>query len=397
MAANRWLTLDEVAQRLEDRMSMFGRGGAEGSEIARRTVVRIAQDALDFLVGQHDWSYYFQVRKINLRAAYGEGTIAVDSATGVVTGSGTTFPSYSHEGRLLIGDVLYEIDSYDSATQITLKSTSLPTADVAAGTTYKILFDSVDLPDDLRQIEAVEDLTAGYTIKRINNDDFNKIQTSAATSNEPTFYTVMRSLNTGGRLALWFAPPPVNARHYNVLMRLRPRPTRIVQDDRGTLTTTAGSRTVTCSESVFNADNHVGSVLRISDGPRLTTEFGGTPASYSARITAVASGTSATVETAIDASLSSVPYRITDPIDVGDYMQAAYLSLCDLRLAQQLLMVPIEPDSQRPTATLLREYQFAYMQQLQSAMANDRRVVGNRHVLGERGAFRGYNIGPSPV
>ncbi len=70
---------------------------------------------------------------------YSTGTIGI--ASGVVTGSGTTFPDDAeydtnpvYKRRLYVGDAWYEVATRDSGTQLTLVDTSV---NVTAGTAYK--------------------------------------------------------------------------------------------------------------------------------------------------------------------------------------------------------------------------------------------------------------------
>lgn len=85
----------------------------------------------------HQWRFLEQDWTILTTAPYETGTIQV--ASGVVTGTGTTFPGDATSGpreyMLEVSDGLYEIDVWTSATSLTLKDTSLT---VASGTSYKI-------------------------------------------------------------------------------------------------------------------------------------------------------------------------------------------------------------------------------------------------------------------
>lgn len=90
---------------------------------------------------QHDWSFLEVQQQLTLNAPYSTGTITV--VDGVVTGSGTTFPSWAADGMMLIDGVDYPVNIRTSAVSLTLVDTTL---DVAAGTAYQLHQDDYDLP-----------------------------------------------------------------------------------------------------------------------------------------------------------------------------------------------------------------------------------------------------------
>jgi hypothetical protein len=102
----------------------------------------ILADGLNRFYAAYDWSFLQSTIEIPLYAPYSTGTVAVTS--GVVTGTGTTFPSWSDSADL-VTDVSREISVYTSGTALTLADT---TYTVASGTTYSIVQSGYTLPDN---------------------------------------------------------------------------------------------------------------------------------------------------------------------------------------------------------------------------------------------------------
>lgn len=81
----------------------------------------------------HKWSWMRPQMEVATVARYSTGTIAV--VAGVVTLSGSTFPSWAADGELTVNGVAYSVASRDSDTQITLDDTSVT---ATAGATYSL-------------------------------------------------------------------------------------------------------------------------------------------------------------------------------------------------------------------------------------------------------------------
>lgn len=101
---------------------------------------------LDGVLQAHEWSFMRPVTTLTTVASYSTGTVTI--VNGVVTGSGTTFPSFgtaSGELTLTATGVSYPVSTRDGATQLTLVDTTL---DADAGSAYTLGFPTYDLPDD---------------------------------------------------------------------------------------------------------------------------------------------------------------------------------------------------------------------------------------------------------
>lgn len=91
----------------------------------------------------HIWSFMQpKLMSFQLNQAYSAGTITV--ASGVVTGSGTAFPSWAADGELVVGDVSYSVATRSSGTSLTLDDT---TVNAAAGSTYTLQQVDYTLPE----------------------------------------------------------------------------------------------------------------------------------------------------------------------------------------------------------------------------------------------------------
>lgn len=97
----------------------------------------------------HRWTFLDQVYLLNTSAPYSTGTVAV--ASGVVTGTGTTFPSWAAQGEFTAegtdsdAGVTFTVSSRDSDTQLTLDDTSVT---ITAGSSYELIRPTYDLPDN---------------------------------------------------------------------------------------------------------------------------------------------------------------------------------------------------------------------------------------------------------
>lgn len=89
------------------------------------------------------WSFLRPVTTFATVAQYNTGTIAI--ASGVVTGTGTTFPTDSADRDLIVSGNTYSVASRGGATSLTLDDL---TVTVAAGTSYALAKPIYDLPAD---------------------------------------------------------------------------------------------------------------------------------------------------------------------------------------------------------------------------------------------------------
>lgn len=89
----------------------------------------------------HEWSFLKPIVTIDTSAPYSTGTVAV--ASGVVTLTGGTFPSWAANGDLVVASQTLEVSTRDSSTQVTLVDTSIT---VSSGASYSLVCPRYSLP-----------------------------------------------------------------------------------------------------------------------------------------------------------------------------------------------------------------------------------------------------------
>lgn len=127
----------------------YGAAGSTGASTWDTEQTRQIADCLTSGLHQalygvgYRWRFLEPTRTFTTTASLTAGTITV--VDGVVTGSGTSFPSTAADWDLIVNGVAYGVASYSSATSITLDDLTL---DVTAGTTYELARMAYTLDDD---------------------------------------------------------------------------------------------------------------------------------------------------------------------------------------------------------------------------------------------------------
>ena len=139
---------------------------------------------------------------------------------------------------------------------------------------------------------------------------------------DPDSFTIRNQGDFYGGLSVEMLPPPSIARTYDFAGEFDPRALTTYKYNTGTVSSTAGTTTVTGSATVF-ADAHIGDVIRFAkdstDTPDgLYGDPGGTDTPYVSQrvILAVASTTSVTIDASVPATISGVNYSISSPLDI---------------------------------------------------------------------------------
>lgn len=154
----------------------------------------------------HIWSFMQpKLFTFSLNQPYSTGTVTV--ASGVVTGSGTTFPSWAADGEFVVGSVSYQVDTRDSDTQLTLVDT---TVSAAAGSTYTLQQVDYTLPDlfggfmgNLHLNQSAN--SVGFIVQRGSKDELLELQknSQADFSAQPCRYAVFAKDQTGAADQRW--------------------------------------------------------------------------------------------------------------------------------------------------------------------------------------------------
>lgn len=91
----------------------------------------------------YEWTWLKPTTTLSIQGPYVTGTIEI--ASGVVTLTDGTFPSWTANGRITVSGASYTVDTRDGDSQATLDNTSVT---VASGTSYSLSQMTYDLPDD---------------------------------------------------------------------------------------------------------------------------------------------------------------------------------------------------------------------------------------------------------
>lgn len=162
----------------------------------------------------HIWSFMKpKLMAFPLNAPYSTGTITV--AAGVVTGSGTSFPSWATDAELVVDGVSYPVATRGGATSLTLEDTSVA---AAAGSSFTLIQVDYVLPELFGGLQG--DLfinqgsrTLGYVLQRKTKEELLMFQKSGVAdySAQPCNFAIFTRDQTGvsdqrSMLTVWPLP-----------------------------------------------------------------------------------------------------------------------------------------------------------------------------------------------
>lgn len=183
------------------------------------------KDGLHDVYAAHAWSFFRPVKPITTSAPYSTGTITV--ASGVVTLTTGTWPSWAAQGVLELDDEYYEVSSRDSDSQITLEDTSLTEA---TDSSYELSRMEYDLPTGF---EAIVGDTLEYQpgqsdfyppVSRKHDEELMRLQQDDPYTDRPIYFSLRTSEfdpTVGSRRVLALYPPADAAYVLKVPMKLR--------------------------------------------------------------------------------------------------------------------------------------------------------------------------------
>ena len=126
-------TMQASYYSLVERVGHFLFGKRTGMTADQRAdVLQCIQDGLHDVHNAHSWSFFRPIEPITTTAPYKTGTVTVDS--GVVRLSGGTFPSWAAVGVVKLTDSYHQVSTRDSNTQVTLGTTSPSSTTYTTGT-----------------------------------------------------------------------------------------------------------------------------------------------------------------------------------------------------------------------------------------------------------------------
>lgn len=317
------------------------------------------------------WMYYYRQRLLQTVAPYNTGTVVYTHTGGsserLVTLTGGTWPAWAAFGRLIVGQVHYEVAERLGNTTLTLTATSNPGADVAS-TAFTLYRNAYPLPADFRRPVRVYDLDTQREVTLIDAaQQHDGLTWYYDTPQTPWEATVRSTGEYLGGFALVFGPPPDAARTYDVLYVAAPRALAIDQYSTGSVAATGTAVTGTGTDFPANCE---GSVIRFSATSAAPSGVLGSLAGIDNPFVAqgiIKTRTSGTALVLEEAVAQTIPagsgYVISDPLDIEPgamltaLLKAAEAEFCNragrkdapqkYALARQALLEAMEADSRR--------------------------------------------------
>lgn len=205
---------------------LFGMRGGFSSD-QTNDILDCIRDGLQRVYSVHPWSFFRPVVDVTTTAPYVAGTVTI--ASGVVTLTGGTFPTWAADGIFMVDNSYYSVASRGSDTQITLDAT---TVTVASASNYQLArpeipmdaaFDAVANDSDLTYYPSAE---CWYPPVKQRHDSFlRKMEQSNPEFDRPVWYSVRTTEfdpTVGSRKVLVMYPTPDQAYTLRVPMVLRP-------------------------------------------------------------------------------------------------------------------------------------------------------------------------------
>ena len=249
-----------------------------------------------------------------------------------------TVQTWAKYGRLLIANVVYPVDDYKSTTTVTLESTLAPTADIAAGTTFKLYRSGYPLPDDFVSLEELFVEKGFWQARYIQPSEWFARERFSQNSGRTDFWTILRDKKVRNRFNLMVTPYPSTAEPLGFIYRRRPRALRVAGTESGartaTVTGAVGADSLVTSAALDTS--YVGSVIRLRDDTsNVPTGLGGQYPYDEQHIIKEISSTTVTLDgTTLEKSYSADRMVISDPLDVNESMLEALKAQVEYRLAR---------------------------------------------------------------
>lgn len=267
------------------------------------------------------WSYLWGLGRVITNAGVGTdtdaSTVAYTASTRTVTLSGATWPSWAADGYVSIANTPYAVQSVPSSTTLILTAATAPAADIAAGTSYQLLRDQYPLPADFLSLDEVTVNGIGTVLAYMHPRDWASERRSVTGPGSPWMFSLVGDPVRIGRSKMVVWPPPDGVYNIDFPYRRTPRPLVYDRVTDGFASVALDGVTVTGTGTAFKAA-HVGSVIRfgVNNQDEPTGDTGLNPAAHEAIITAVASATSLTIDTAAPEAVDAAKYLISDPVDI---------------------------------------------------------------------------------
>lgn len=154
----------------------------------------------------HIWSFMQpKLMAFQLNLPYSTGTVTI--AAGVVTGSGTTFPSWAADGELVVNDVSYPVATRTSGTAIVLEDTSVTASSGSEYTLRQVDYVLPELFGGLRGDLFLNQspTSIGYRIQRADKEELLSYQKSGTAdfASQPCRFAIFPADQTGATDQRW--------------------------------------------------------------------------------------------------------------------------------------------------------------------------------------------------
>lgn len=315
-------------------------GSAGGPQDAEQKDIRSAcHRALDEIGSLRDWQWYHKHGRIDFQASW-TGTVTYNATTKTFTKqSGDDFPTYANRSSIRVNDVVSRIITRTSGTEIIVDDTINHHVDLASATAATIFRSIYPLPIDFKNIDSPVDQNALTNFLYVEQDTAMKGEGTSNRHGPPNSWTIVHNpyQESEGPWAIQVLGYPTEVEALDFTYRREPRTIRLSGHEASARagTVTVSGTTVTGTATSFT-DDMVGSIIRFGTSSIVPdTLYSLNPFVREAKILAVASATSLTIDTSISSGVDSgAKYLVTDPVDASPQMRNAILSAMDYWLAR---------------------------------------------------------------
>lgn len=311
---------------------LLGFGDGLATEVAHRRARSAIQSAYRDLCYVREWRYLRSHGRIRLYPSYTTGTVAYDATTRIVTLTGGVFPTWARYGHITFGSrVVHKISERTDDTHCTLEPRFAPTADLAAGTKYRVYRSVYALPGDLWSIDEIHDENNAWSRGYMPADEWLVLERTSGGSERPFAWTVMGSPDLYGSLQVALDGYPPSAESLDFIYTRRARDLRLdgytnysslsggrISDSAGT----AVNLTVAVSPEVIGAIFRAGQSGATSEPESMDSV---NRYVYQRAIMARPSAQVLTLDLAVPDLPVGDRYTIADPIDLPGYLYSALL------------------------------------------------------------------------
>lgn len=321
------LTYQDVVEHLITASS----GGPQDAE--QKDIRTAIQRAYQEVVQMRDWQWYHTTGRIIFSDSW-QGTVTYSASTRTVTKvSGDAFPADAARHCIRIDNVVGKVATRTSDTVLVLDSSIRFPEDYTSAVSAVLYRSVYPLPSDFRNLDAPIDEASWAGFRYVSQDTAMKMERAQDIQGPPSYWTVLKDPDGYG-YAVKVLGYPVDVETLDFTYRRMPRQIRLSGHEAPSRagTVSVSGTSVTGTGTSFSS-NMVGSYLRVGTASAFPDTLGSlTPFSAEAKITAVASATSATIDTSL--SYSGVKYVVTDPVDAPEGMHNCMLSAAEYWLAR---------------------------------------------------------------